>query len=118
MNRVDRTKLPKPGPSGPFRFPTIHRAVLPNGLQVRAISHRNVPVVCAVLMVPVGTAADPAERYGLAAFTADLLDEGSGGRSALEISDAIARFGADLDVDCGPDSTTLALTTLTRFMTP
>ena len=118
MSRVDRTKLPKPGPSAHFRFPIIQRAVLPNGLQVRAISHRNVPVVCAVLMVPVGTAADPADRYGLAAFTADLLDEGSGGRSAIEISDAIARFGADLDVDCGPDSTTLALTTLTRFMQP
>ena len=29
-----------------FDFPRIHRRVLSNGLEVRAISHRNVPVVC------------------------------------------------------------------------
>ena len=63
------------------------------------------PVVSAVLLVRGGTAADPADREGLAAFTADLLDEGSGGRSALQVADALARYGADLDVDVGPDAT-------------
>ncbi len=118
MNAVDRSALPTPGPSEPFRFPHIYRRVLSNGLEVRAISHHNVPVLSAVLLVPGGTAADPPERPGLAAFTADLLDEGSAGRSALEVSDAIARFGADLDVDVGPDATVLSLTTITRFMKP
>ena len=64
-----------------------------------------------MLLVPGGTAADPPERPGLAAFTADLLDEGSGGRSALEVSDALARLGADLDVDVGPDAIVVSLTT-------
>lgn len=118
MSRVDRSSLPTPGPSGPFRFPAIHRRVLSNGLEVRAISHHNVPVVSAILLVPAGTAADPADRPGLAAFTSDLLDEGSGGRSAIEISDLIARYGADLDVDIGPDAIAVALTTLTRFLQP
>lgn len=118
MTRVDRTTLPTPGPSPPFRFPAIHRRELPNGVAVRLIAHRHVPVVCAVLLVPAGTAADPAGRYGLAAFTADLLDEGSAGRSALEVSDALARYGADLDVDVGPDAVVLGLTTLSRFMRP
>lgn len=118
MSPVDRRALPVPGPSAPFRFPRIHRRVLSNGLELRAVSHRNVPVVSAVLMVPGGTAADPAERPGLAAFTADLLDEGSAGRSALEVSDALARLGADLDVDIGPDAIVVALTTITRFLGP
>ncbi len=116
--RVDRTKLPVPGPSPPFRFPHIQRRLLANGLEVRAIAHRNVPVACAVLLVPAGTAADPPDRNGLAAFTADLLDEGSGGRSAIEVADALARYGADLDVDVGPDAVTLSVTTLTRSMRP
>lgn len=118
MSRVDRTTLPIPGPSAPFRFPSIHHSTLPNGLEIRAVAHRNVPVISAVLLVPFGTAADPSDRHGLAAFTADLLDEGSGGRSALEVSDELARCGADLDVDVGPDSIIVALTTLTRFMGP
>jgi zinc protease len=118
MRRVDRTTLPVPGASAPFRFPAIDRRTLANGLEVRAIAHRNVPVVCAVLIIPAGTAADPADRFGLAAFTADLIDEGSAGRSAIEVSDALARYGADLDVDVGPDATAIALTTLTKFMRP
>jgi predicted Zn-dependent peptidase len=92
--------------------------VLSNGLDVRAIAHRNVPVVSVALLVPGGTAADPADRPGLAAFTSDLLDEGSAGRSALDVSDLLARYGADFDVDVGPDAVVVALTTLTRFLQP
>ena len=118
MSRVDRSRLPVPSSTAPFRFPAIHRRLLANGLEVRAIPHRNVPVVCTVLLVPGGTAADPPDRPGLAAFTADLIDEGSGGRSALEVSDLLARYGADLDVDVGPDAIVISLTTLTRFVSP
>lgn len=118
MSAVNRSVLPIPAPSEPFRFPQIVKHRLSNGLDVRVVSHRNVPVVSAVLLVRGGTAADPANRHGMAAFTADLLDEGSAGRSALEIADAIARLGADLDVDVGPDAIVLSLSTITRFMQP
>jgi zinc protease len=118
VTRVDRSRLPAPGPNAPFKFPEIQRHVLSNGLDVRTIAHRNVPVVSAALLVPGGTAADPAGRPGLAAFTADLLDEGSAGRTALEVSDLLARYGADLDIDVGPDAIIIALTTMTRFLGP
>jgi zinc protease len=118
VTRVDRSRLPTPGPNAPFKFPNIQRRALSNGLEVRTIAHRNVPVVSAALLVPGGTAADPADRPGLAAFTADLLDEGSAGRSALEVSDLLARYGADLDVDVGPDAIVMGLTTMTRYLEP
>jgi zinc protease len=118
VSRVDRSRLPTPEPTRPFTFPEIHRRVLANGLAVRAIAHRNVPVVSVALLVPGGTAADPPDRPGLAAFTADLLDEGSAGRSALEVSDLLARYGADFDVDVGPDAIVMAVTTMTRFLAP
>jgi zinc protease len=118
VSPVDRSRLPTPAPTPAFRFPRIERHQLGNGLDVRVISQRNVPVVSAVLLVRGGTAADPAARPGLAAFTADLIDEGSGGRSALEVADLLARYGADLDVDVGPDATVVSLTTLTRFVGP
>jgi predicted Zn-dependent peptidase len=112
---VDRSRLPVPGPSGPFAFPRIERLRLDNGLDVRAVSHRSVPVVSMVLVVPGGSSSDPADRPGLASLTADLLDEGSRGFSALQVSDRLARIGADLDVEVGPDATIVALTTLLRF---
>jgi predicted Zn-dependent peptidase len=42
-------------------------------------------------------------------------DEGTGGLSAIDVSDALARLGAVYDVDVGADATTFMLMTLSRF---
>lgn len=115
MSPVDRSKLPVPGPDRPFRFPRIARRTLPNGLEVRAVTHSAVPVISIVLLVPGGSSADPADRHGLVSITAGLLDEGSRGQSALEVADRVARIGGDLDLEVGSDSVVVALTTLDRF---
>jgi predicted Zn-dependent peptidase len=73
------------------------------------------PIVSFVVQVDGGTGADPDAREGLAAITADLVDEGTGSMSALDVSEALARIGADYEVDVGPDATSFGLTTLTRF---
>jgi zinc protease len=62
-----------------------------------------------------GSGADPAPQEGLASLVADLVDEGTGSLSAIEVSDALARIGGDYDVDTGPDAITFSLTTLARF---
>lgn len=116
MTAVDRSRLPVPGPPRPFHFPGMTRTRLSNGLDVRVISHRSIPVGAAVLLVPGGSSVDPPGLSGLVSITADLLDEGSGGSSALEISDRIARIGGDLDVEVGPDATIVSLITLERFL--
>jgi predicted Zn-dependent peptidase len=115
MTAVDRSRLPEVGPDPTFRLPTIARHVLPNGLQVRTIEHTSVPVVTFVVQVEGGTGADPADREGLSAMTADMVDEGTGTMSAIDVSDALARIGGEYDVDVGPDATVFMLTTLTRF---
>jgi zinc protease len=116
VSRVDRSKLPVPGPPRPFAFPRIAGARLDNGLEVRVISHASVPVTASVLLLPGGASADASAQTGLASLTADLLDEGSGGQSALEISDRIARMGGDLDVEVSHDATVISLATLDRFL--
>src|SRR5690606_32597441 len=83
---------------------------------VRAGPLRSLPVGAAVLLVPGGSSVAPPGLSGPVSITADLLDEGSGGSSALEISDRIARIGGDLDVEVGPDATIVSLITLERFL--
>ena len=112
---VDRTRLPVPGADRPFHFPRIVKRVLANGLELRAVRHRSVPIVSIVLMVPGGSAVDPADAHGLVSITAGLLDEGSRGQSALDIADRVARIGGDLDLEAGMDSVVIGLTTLDRF---
>ena len=104
--KVDRSRLPEPGAGrAPFTFPAIEKSTLPNGLRVWTVRHAQVPVVAFILLVRRGaSAAIPPGKDGLAALTADMLDEGSGDRSAIEMHEALARLGAQLDTDIGSDA--------------
>ena len=113
--RADRSRLPDVGPAPAFRFPLIARHTLRNGLQVRTVEHHTVPVVTLVVQVDAGSVADPPGREGLAAITADMVDEGTGSLSAIEVSEGLARIGAAYEVDVGADATNFSLTTLSRF---
>ena len=112
---VDRSRLPEPGPAKPFTFPSIEKSTLPNGLGLWTVTHAQVPVVSLMLLVRCGAAADPPGRDGLAATTADMLDEGSGDRSAIEVHEALARIGAQFDTDIGSDAIVVSTTVLSRF---
>jgi zinc protease len=112
---VDRSRLPDVGLDPRFEFPSIAKHTLHNGLQVRTVEHRTVPVVTFVLQVADGSGADRDHQQGLAAITADMLDEGTGALSAIDVSEALAAIGAELDIDVAPDATAFALTTLSRF---
>ena len=112
---VDRSRLPDVSDDIAFTFPRIAHHRLPSGLAVRTIEHHSAPIVTFVLVIEGGSAGDPAGREGLVAMTADMIDEGTGAMSALDVSDAIARLGADYDVDVGADATFISFTTLTRF---
>jgi predicted Zn-dependent peptidase len=112
---IDRSKLPEPGPSGAVRFPAIEKSSLPNGLKVWTVQHAQVPVVAFSLLIRCGASNDPAGKHGLAAMTADMLDEGSGDRSAIEIHEAIARLGTQLETDIGSDAIVAGFTVLARF---
>jgi zinc protease len=115
---VDRSHLPSVGPDPHFRFPSVVRHRLANGLDVRTVEHRSVPVVSFVMQINDGSGADPTDRHGLAAITADMLDEGTGALSAIDVSERVARIGGEFDIDVAPDATIFSLTTLTRFADP
>jgi predicted Zn-dependent peptidase len=113
---VDRSTLPELGPERAFAFPAIHRTTLANGVRVWSVQHRQVPLIAVLTLVPVGASSDPSNRPGLAAITGDMLDEGCGDRSALEVHEALGRIGAQLDLDVGYDATVIGLTTLERYL--
>ena len=105
----DRSHPPAVGPAPALHVPAIEKATLTNGLQVWIVGEHKVPTVHVQLAIRSGSASDPAGRYGLASFTADMLDEGAGTRNALEIADAIDYLGADLSASAGIDASTVDL---------
>ena len=106
---VDRSRLPEPGVVRPFTFPSIAKSVLRNGLRVWSVRHSAVPVATFVLLLRRGSASDPAGKEGLAALTVDMLDEGSGQRTAIEMHEALANLGAQFETDPSDNIETLRL---------
>lgn len=113
---VDRRQLPEIGADVSVRFPRVARATLSSGLTLWTVTRSDVPLLTLMAIVPVGSASDPEARPGLAALVADLLDEGSGALDAIGIHEALARLGGQLETEAGYDSTSVVLTTLSRFM--
>ncbi len=116
MIAVDRSTLPVPGPEPGFTFPGAERARLGNGLSLWSLERGSVPLVSIIATLPVGSWADPDGKAGLASLTADMLDEGAGGRSAIEIQEAIARLGGEMGIDAGHDAVTVSVTLLQRHL--
>jgi zinc protease len=112
---IDRSRLPEPGPPREFAFPSIEKTRLASGLNVWTVSRPDIPLIAFVLLVRRGAASDPPGHDGLAALTADMLDEGSGTRSAIEIHEELARIGAQFDTDIGSDALSMSATVLSRF---
>jgi zinc protease len=98
------TTAPVPGPAPTVRVPAPERRALANGLTVEYVRRPEVPAVQAVLVTRGGLSDDPADLPGLASFTAGMLDEGAGGKSALELAAAVDQLGASLSTGASWDA--------------
>jgi zinc protease len=110
-------ELPPPAaPMAPVRLPDGTRQQLPNGLTVVHVPQPGVPLVSATLVVRAGMDRTPADRPGLASFTAALLDQGTRQRSASDLADAVAAIGASLAIDFGAEDVRLTVAGLARHL--
>ena len=88
--------------------PTVRR--LANGLTVMYVRQAELPAVTASLVIRgAGSTDDPAQTPGLASFTASLLDEGAGGKGALQLAESLEQLGASLFTGAGWDAANVNL---------
>lgn len=90
------------------------RAILPNGMVLLVSERRAVPLVTATLYLRAGAILDPAGRPGTANLMAELLTQGAGSRTALQISEAIEFVGGSLAAEAGRELVTVSLSLLSR----
>jgi predicted Zn-dependent peptidase len=105
----DRSKPPALGPPPALNLPPIQKKTLSNGIPVWFIESHKVPLAQVNLVVLSGSGDDPAGKFGVASLTAAMLDEGAGGRSALELADAIDFLGANLSTSSSFDASAVRL---------
>lgn len=106
------TTPPVPGPAPALSVPNPEVRTLPNGLRVLYVRQAELPVVHATLVTRGGMVDAPADLPELASFAADMLDEGAGGRGALELASAVESLGASLSTFAGWDAVQLDLEVL------
>jgi zinc protease len=106
---VSRTTPPPVGPpAAAVTMPKVSERVLPNGLTVLISEYHTLPLMRFHLLVPGGSAYDPAGKDGVADLTADLLTQGTQRRSAEELAREVEFLGGELGADAGTDFSTVA----------
>jgi zinc protease len=109
-----RTQQPQSGVSSRLALPVPKKFTLPNGLTVLLVEKHNLPMVSANLVVLSGSEANPVDKPGLASFTADMLDEGTNKRSALQIAEDAAQVGASLSTFSSSDASIVNVSALKK----
>lgn len=91
----DRSGLPDPAAADDWSLPTVATWKMSNGIEVWHLEQHSTPLVSLRMVFPRGSASDPPGKAGLTGLTADMLDEGAGARSALEVGEALQRLATD-----------------------
>ncbi len=114
-NKKDQSAaLPKGGPDPKLTLPSIEKKKLSNGLNVWFVKSEKLPIVSMNMVINSGGSLDPADRAGLASMTANMLDQGTKTRSAVDIANTRQSIGANLGTGSGWDAANVSMQTLTR----
>lgn len=98
-SEILKVKLPKP-----------QEADLSNGLHLMVLEDHRLPQVAFQLIIPgAGGYFDPADKIGLASYTASLMREGTKTRTSPQISEALETMAAALSVGSGLSNTSASV---------
>jgi zinc protease len=90
-SEILKVKLPKP-----------QTATLANGLQLMVLEDRSLPQINFQVIIPgAGGYYDPADKIGLAQYTAQMMREGTKGRTTLQIAQELETMAANVSVGSG-----------------
>ena len=101
-----------------FATPVLAADIKPLNLgkntQVWFAEDHSVPIITLVASLPAGSAYDPADKPGLAAFTAALFDEGAGNLNSKAFQEAVANRAIRMRAGVERDYMTISVTTLSE----
>jgi zinc protease len=106
---------PAVGPERPFQLAPRVEKMLANGLRVIVTRQTAVPKVTVMLTVLSGYSSDPADLTGLAALTADVIQEGTKTRSSRQIRKDVFGMGGSLVAQVSQDFSSITTRGLAEF---
>ncbi|QIL76938.1 M16 family metallopeptidase [Hymenobacter sp. HDW8] len=111
---LDRKVAPPVQPLASVTLPAADVFSLPNGARLHVLRNDAQPVIRLQIVFPAGKWYEPLP--GISLLAARMLLEGTKSRTARQIADTIAFYGASLECEQGFDRATLTLYCLTRHL--
>lgn len=105
---------PAIGTPKPFQMPASETYTLSNGMQVTLVPYGDTPKAVISLRVYAGSLNEGSDPW-LASITADMLKEGSAGRTSAAIATQAAGMGGDIATGSGNLSTNVGIDVLSEF---
>ena len=87
------------------KLPSYSKLQLTNGLTLLLMEQHEVPIVSFNIIVRAGSVADPTDKAGLAALTAELLRKGTRTRTSEQVSSDLDFIGAEFAMNANADFT-------------
>lgn len=112
-----RERPPALGAPARLTVPAVASTRLANGIALSVVEQRELPLVQVVVSFPGGSRLDGATP-GIAAFTANMLDEGAGARDAATLQAELAYLGASLQTGADWDRIFVSLKVPVRSLGP
>ncbi len=112
-----RERPPALGTPARLTVPVVRASRLANGLALQVVEQLELPLVQVIVSFPGGSRLD-GDTPGLAAFTANMLDEGAGTRDAAALQSELAFLGAALQASADWDRVVVSLKVPVRTLDP
>ncbi|MBI3258408.1 MAG: insulinase family protein [Ignavibacteriae bacterium] len=103
--KIDVTKRPDPLPAKSISFPAYKEFTLKNGLKVFLVEDHEQPTISLSMQIRAGEVSD--KKAGTATLTAELLTNGAGKRSALQLAQKLDSIAIGISATSVGDLTTV-----------
>jgi len=102
QEKLDRTKIPPPGPSPVLKVPTWTKTQLSNGATLIVSERHGLPLISFnITFVGGSNQFEPAAKLGVAAMTSSMLTEGTATKTGDQLSDALQLLGTNVGANVG-----------------
>ncbi len=115
--QYDRSKPPELARPARLVVPPVLSTTLPNGIRLKVVENRELPLVQVIAAVDGGIRLD-GSTPGISTFMTGLLDDGAGSRDAAALQAEVAYLGANLSSNASWDAYTVSLKVARRSLDP
>ena len=105
---------PAPGPDPSLTIPEVWQAEAANGMKIYGIEQHELPLVTYSIVIEGGHLLDDISKPGVARFTAQMLNEGTAGKTPEELEEEIQLLGARINIWGGQEDITVSVSSLAR----